>query len=233
MFIELHGFPGSGKSTVLTMIAQKLVCGKSVFDLKPHKYVYTSFPCPNCYKIDPKEIGTIDISDATVIIDEISEFFDNRQYKEFKKETMMYMKLSRHYNVDFVIASQSSSDADKKIRTLVQKSYIIESYGCFSAIKPIEKWHSVVNGEPSEKYALAKFSKWLWCYRPRWYKYFDSYETKSLENFIPEFWECDFKEPETLKNKILSRLCTKKRVENEIMMIEQKEETKENEECAT
>lgn len=192
MVIEIHGFPGAGKTTVLTMIAQKLLSGKSFLGLSPRKRVYTSFPCPGCLKINPKEIGKIDFSDATIIIDEISEFFDNRQYKTFDSDTMMYMKLSRHYRNDIVIASQSANDADKKIRSLVSTTYIIDKFFCFTAIKPIYKFHALVNGEPGERFEIAPVTAWKWCYRPKYYKYFDSYQTKPLPPAPVEYWECNF-----------------------------------------
>lgn len=198
MMIEIHGFPGAGKTTVLTMIAQKLLSGKSIMGLVPREKVYTSFPCPGCLKINPKEIGKIDFSNATIIIDEISEFFDNRQYKNFDSDTMMYMKLSRHYKNDIVIASQSATDADKKIRSLVSTTYIIDKFFCFTAIKPIHKYHALVNGEPGERFEIAPISSWKWCYRPKYYKYFDSYQIKPLPPAQIEYWECNF-ELNTLK----------------------------------
>lgn len=208
MVIEIHGFPGAGKTTVLTMIAQKLLQGKSILGLVPRDKVYTSFPCPGCLKINPKEIGKVDFSDATIIIDEISEFFDNRQYKSFDSDTMMYMKLSRHYKNDIVIASQSATDADKKIRSLVSTTYIIDKFFCFTAIKPIYKSHALVNGEPGERFEVAPVAAWKWCYRPKYYKYFDSYETKPLPIPEPEYWECNFE----------IQKCTKKRVKRGFLL---------------
>lgn len=201
MVIELHGFPGAGKTTVLTMIAMRLLAKKSVLGLKPRTMVYTSFPCPGCYKLEPKQIGKIDISDSTIIIDEISEFFDNRQYKSFDPDTMMYLKLSRHYKCDVVIASQSANDADKKIRSLVSTTYIIDKYFCFTAIKPIYKFHALVNGEPGERFEVAPPLAWTWCFRPKYYKYFDSYQTKPLPKPELELWECNF--AVTKKGKLL------------------------------
>lgn len=192
MVIEIHGFPGAGKSTVLAMIAQTLLKGRSILGLTPHSKVMTSFPCPGCYKLNPKEIGKIDISDSVLLIDEISEFFDNRAYKTFDTDTMMYMKLARHYKVDIVICSQSANDADKKIRSLVSTTYIIDKYFCFTAIKPIYKYHALVNGEPGERFEIAPLTAWKWCFRPKYYKYFDSYETKPLPAPELEMWECNF-----------------------------------------
>lgn len=223
MIMEIHGFPGSGKTTVLTMIAQNALQGKSVLGLPRVKQVFTSFACSGCYKLDFFQLGKLHFHDCLIIVDEISLYADNRNFRNFSTDLLEFFKLHRHDNISLVWCSQDSSDADKKIRGVTEKLYIIESYGIFTAIKPIEKWHSVKDGTPQPKYRLGKFSTWHWCFRPRWYPYFDSYDSKPLPDFQPEFWECNFQTPETLKDKIL-KLCTKKSVDKKIMMIEQKAE---------
>lgn len=190
MIIELHGFPGAGKTTVLSYIARQLNFGKTVFGLSPRGRVFSSFPLPNCYKLEPERLGFIDISNATLLIDEVSSYWDNRNFQNFLSETMMYFKLSRHYGIDVVIASQSVTDADKKIRQLVQTSYIVEKYGCFSVVKSIEKWHSVSSGVPVEKYRLSAPLRWSFIYRPALYSDFDSFQAPSLPSVPAELWEC-------------------------------------------
>lgn len=196
MVIEIHGFPGAGKTTVLTMIAQRALQGKSTLGLPRTREVYTSFPCAGCYKLDFYQLGKQNFHDCLIIIDEISLYADNRNFKNFSDALLYFFKLHRHANISLVWCSQNATDADKKIRGVTEKLYIIESYLCFTAIKPIDKWHSVVNGEPNEKYQLARLHKWKWCFRPRWYKYFNSFDIKPLPDFEPEFWECNFQQPE-------------------------------------
>lgn len=191
MIIELHGFVGSGKSTALAYIAKRLNSGRSAFGLSPKGAVYSSFPLPNCYKLEPEKLGFWDIQHGTLLIDEVSSYFDNRNFQNFLSETMMFFKLSRHYDIDIVLASQSATDADKKIRQLVQKSYIVEKYGCFSIIKPIDKWHSVSSGVPVEKYKLGSPVSWSIIYRPALYADFDSFQAPALPVQCPqELWEC-------------------------------------------
>lgn len=190
MIIDFHGFVGSGKTTVLAYIAKRLNSGRSVFGLEPRKAVYSSFPLPDCYKLEPEKLGLVDIRDGTLLIDEVSSYFDNRQFMHFLTETMMYFKLSRHYHVDIVLASQSATDADKKIRQLVQASYIVDKMGFFSVVKPIQKWHSVSSGVPTEKYKLSSPLNWSFIYRPALYADFDSFQCPDLPAYVPEMWEC-------------------------------------------
>ena len=190
------------------MIAQKMLAGHPVLGLPKVNKVFTSFACAGCYKLnDFNDLGKVNFHDCLIIIDEISLYADNRNFKSFSDSLLYFFKLHRHYNISLVWCSQSATDADKKIRTVTEKSYIIDKYLWFTAIKPIEKWHSVKDGEPKEVYRLGKLRSWKWCFRPRWYKYFDSYDRKPLPDFVPELWECDFQpahqnEQEEIKEKI-------------------------------
>ena len=102
-------------------------------------------------------------------------------------------------------ASQSASDADKKIREVTQCSYIIDRYFFLTAIKPILKQHTVKSGEPDISFELAPPIMWQWCFRPRWYKYFDSYAVRELPEPELKLWS---ELPPELqpKGKLLDRL---------------------------
>ena len=188
MIIEIHGFPGAGKTTVLTMIAQRALKGKWTLDIPPTKNVFTSFPCPNCYQLDFEQLGKYYFHDCLIIIDEISLYADNRNFRNFSEDLLYFFKLSRHAKIHLVWASQSASDADRKIRTVTEKSYIIDRYFWFTAIKPILKYHTVVNGQPDERCELAPIINWKWCFRPKWYKHFDSYSYKELPEPELKLW---------------------------------------------
>lgn len=205
--IEIHGFPGSGKTTVLTMIAQNALKGRSVLGLPKTKTVFTSFPCSGCYQLDFYQLGKLNFHDCLIIIDEISLYADNRNFKNFSDALLYFFKLHRHANINLVWCSQNATDADKKIRGVTEKSYIIDALGAFTMIKPIEKFHSVKNGEPAEIFRLGRLHTWKWCYRPKWYKYFDSYDRKALPDFVPELWECNF-------NDLNEKKCSHKKITN-------------------
>lgn len=188
MIIEIHGFPGAGKTTVLTMIAQRSLQGKETLGIKPHKKVFTTFACPGCYKLDFDALGSYDFRDCLMLIDEISLFADNRKFRSFSDNLLYFFKLHRHFGISLVWCSQSATDADKKIRSVTEMSYIIDKYFSFTAIKPILKSHTVKGGEPGELFELAPLVYWSWCYRPRWYSFFDSFDTKPLPEPCLELW---------------------------------------------
>lgn len=191
MVIEIHGFPGSGKTTVLAMIAQRALQGKRTLGIAPCNTVLTSFPCPGCYQLDFNELGKYHFHDCLMIIDEISLFADNRNFKQFSDSLLYFFKLHRHMHIDLIWCSQSATDADKKIRSVTECSYIIDRYLWFTAIKPILKYHTVIAGEPGERFELAPPIDWKWCFRPKWYKYFDSYAVKPLPESQLKMWDCE------------------------------------------
>jgi len=188
MVVEIHGFPGSGKTTVLTMIAQRSLQGKETLDIPPCDTVLTSFPCPGCYELDFELLGKKGFHDCLMVLDEISMYADSRHFRQFSDSLLYFFKFHRHHNINLVWASQSASDADKKIREVTQCSYIIDRYFCFTAIKPILKQHTVKSGEPDISFELAPPIMWQWCYRPKWYKYFDSYAVKELPEPELKLW---------------------------------------------
>ena len=202
MIIEIHGFPGSGKTTVLTMIAQRALQGKSTLWLPPAKKVFTTFPCPGCFKLDFDQLGKYNFHDCLILIDEVSMYADNRNFQKFSDDLKYFFKLHRHYHINLCWASQSSRDADLKIRAVTERCYIIDKYLWFTAIKPILKYHTVRGGSPGERYELAPPADWKWCFRPKWYSYFDSFlEPKALPEPELELWECELVKPKGLEMK--------------------------------
>lgn len=188
MVIEIHGFPGAGKTTVLTMLAQRSLQGKETLGIPPYDTVLTSFPCPGCYELDFDLLGKRNFSNCLMILDEVSMYCDARSWKNFSESLLYFTKFTRHHKISLVWASQSANDADKKLREVTQASYIIDKYFCFTAIKPILKRHTVVNGVPDQRFELAPPALWSWCFRPKWYKYFDSYSVKPLPEPELKLW---------------------------------------------
>ena len=78
------GLPGSGKTTFLTMLAQKelkkIRKNKSRYDK-----VLTNFYCDGCYKIDYKDLGHYSIENSLILLDEITLDADSRDFKQFDK----------------------------------------------------------------------------------------------------------------------------------------------------
>ena len=104
------GVPGVGKTTIATKIAQlelrKIKKGKSQY-----KHVLTNFNCKGCERVTFEDLGRKDIQNSLIIFDEITLDADNRNHKNFAKESVEGFILHRHFFVIFraVVCHQNGS----------------------------------------------------------------------------------------------------------------------------
>lgn len=185
MITGYFGLPGCGKTTFLAMLAQKelrrIAAGKSKY-----KFVMTNFYCAGCVQFDYAQLGHYHIEDALILIDEITLDADSRDFKQFDKAHKMFFLLHRHYGIDVVYFTQMYDNVDKKIRDVTYNLFFVRKLGCFSVAKVIyrtldinEQTKDIVNGYrfPGLIERILPFIKTsYWCFRPRWYKYFDSWD---------------------------------------------------------
>lgn len=190
MIIGIFGLPGQGKSTFLTKCAHKCLRGKSFMGIPAHQNVFTNFECTGCYKLDFDKLGVYCFEDALILIDEIMLLADSRDFKTFPARLKYFMSHHRHYHCDVIWCSQYWDDCDKKIRVLTDHYYLMQKYGSFTVVKPIQRYLGTEGGKMVDDYRTAPPISWRFCYRPRWYKYFDSFTVKELPP-IPnlEMWE--------------------------------------------
>lgn len=211
------GVPGVGKSTVLTKIAQnelkRIRRGKSKYTR-----VYTNFYCQGCCIIDYADLETYVIEDSLILLDELTLDADNRNFKSFKPEIRDFFILHRHLNCDIVYATQSYEMVDLKIRQLTADLWymtktVVPFFDRFTQCKKIYR-NININEYTSELtlgYRFCNFleslftSNYKLCYRPKYYKYFDSFDqsvlsdrphldtltwdTKSQKSFFSESYE--------------------------------------------
>ena len=112
------GVPGSGKTTFAAWLVKR--------DLRHGGKVWSNVPITGAYKLEPKEdIGKNMICDGRVIIDEAGIEYNNRDFKEFSKNSLYFYKYHRHYETAVDVFSQSFNDMDKKIRDLAQRLYVV------------------------------------------------------------------------------------------------------------
>ena len=187
------GLPGCGKTTLLTAQALRAVkSGRYV-----HVYSNVRINVPGVTYIDNECIGLYDIRDALVLIDEGTLFADSRDHKNFKKSSVAYFLLHRHYNVDILIFTQQWNGVDLKIRVITDRVYYVYKglflghwvtsyyripYGIIipdpKKAAGGEKLGDIVQGYCKPGLLVRLFSKKL--YRPKYYKYFDSWEAPPL-----------------------------------------------------
>lgn len=182
------GLPGSGKTTVFTQIACNAVKSKK------YKNVYGNvrLALPGYIYIDNECIGTYELIDGLVLIDEGTLFACNRDYKNFGKHLTKFFMLHRHDNIDICIFSQSWDAVDKQIRSITDRVYYVHKSLLFGKwfskyyripydiIIPDPKKNQQSLGEIIQGYCKPTFFQRLFTtqrvFRPLYYKYFDSWE---------------------------------------------------------
>lgn len=169
------GYPGSGKSTFAAYLARKY--------LKKGITVYANFPIIGCYEIDPKkDLGTFQVQDALVLWDEASISANNRNFKDFPKTCIEFLKLHRHYNVEIWVFSQAYDDVDITIRRLCHSVYWIKPgiLKWFTHVKSIYKTMNIIDGEIVDAYVLEPFFKTKIIWNPPCWNMFNSWDAPQL-----------------------------------------------------
>lgn len=188
MFI---GLPGAGKTTLLASMAIKAIKGKK------YKNVYSNvhLNIDGIKYITAKDFMRYDISSGLVLLDEASIEFNGRRFKETSMDIITFFLLHRHANVDICVFSQANN-IDKTIRTIADNCFYI--YKGFLTGRwftryyriPYEMFLKEKNdtsgdhpGEINFGYYKPTFLSRVfggWIYRPKYYKYYDSWEFPEL-----------------------------------------------------
>ncbi|MBR3963038.1 MAG: hypothetical protein IKK14_05885 [Oscillospiraceae bacterium] len=121
-------------------------------------------------------------SNSVLFLDEVGISFDNRKYSTFSDGHRNFFKFQRKYKVIVYMNSQSF-DVDKKIRDLIDRFYLIQSFGNVICLcRPINRKVALVEassqGESrvADNLKFAPFWEWKWIFMPKYFKYFDSFD---------------------------------------------------------
>lgn len=192
------GLPGSGKTTLLVSIAYK----ESKRKLKRYKYIYTNFECnvPGVIPINNNVIGHYDLApdgNALVLVDEATLFADNRDWKNFDYDRLLFFILHRHYFTDIILVSQYFDGVDLRIRRIIDRVYYLQKgkitgllYSYYYRIpfgimipKKNDNGSSSLGEIVSGYYRPSFFNRILSTrriFRFRYYKFFDSFSKLEL-----------------------------------------------------
>lgn len=192
------GLPGAGKTTVMCQILCKAVKSKK------YKYVYCNVyhSIPGVTYINNDCIGIYDLHDCLICIDEATIFADNRGYKNFPPHLVSYFLYHRHYNADICLFAQQWDGVDKKIRVITDRVYYIYKgpflgkwitrgyrvpYGIIIPDKKdsAEKLGEIIQGYCKPNIIQRLFG--IWCFRPKYYSYFDSWWRPELPPLPDEY----------------------------------------------
>ena len=207
------GVPGVGKTTLATKLARK--------GLKHYDHVYTNFLCSGCERISYSDLAFYKMHNSLIVLDEITLDADNRDFKSFSKLHKDFFTLHRHLNVDIIYLTQNYENVDKKIRDCTNELWymsrsVLPFFKRFTKAKRIYR-NININENTSELTLGYRFCNFLesifvsnvkYCYRPKYYKYFDSFDELQLEHrpvFNSTLW------PKTVRRKLTLKVPFKVR----------------------
>lgn len=200
MSVSLYfGLPGAGKTTIMCKIMFEALKNKRYSNV----YCNVHNAISGVTYIDNHCVGKYDLHDALICIDEATLFADSRDHKTFSHALKTYFLEHRHYNVDIVLFTQQWDGVDKKIRVITDRVYYVYKgiflgrwfsrayrvpYGIIIPDKrnDSEKLGEIVQGYCKPGLFARLFG--LWVFRPRYYKYFDSWERPLLPP-LPEVYK--------------------------------------------
>lgn len=185
----MYGGPGSGKSTMLALFAQRMI--KSGID------VYSNVPIKGCYALEIDDIGKFKIPPhSCVIVDEVGTEMNNRDFKSrfigvknkdgsiTPSSALRWWKQHRHEEVECIVASQMFDDMDKKVASLGSHYYIVRKFPFKIPIilcRELRKKPDLdeITHQPIDGYFYKKWAT-LFCWAPSVWRYFDSFSKMDL-----------------------------------------------------
>lgn len=195
MIIGYVGIPGCGKTSVLTLIAQKelqrIQKGKSKY-----KEVYTSFYCVGCKKLNFQDLGKFYFHHCLILLDEMTLLQDSRDWKNLSESLKQFIVLHRHFDVDCIYDCQDWSRCEKTFRENTYMLFYLERLRLpFLKIAKAQRIYRnlSINEYSSEltlgyrfaKGLLEKFGTRQYFNLKKAFKYFDSFEKFGFDQLPP------------------------------------------------
>ena len=195
----IFGLPGCGKTTLLTSMAYKVLKARRprYRHVLSNVYLGSSPPFDRVTYIENEDLGHYDFRDSLILLDEATLAWDSRDYKNISKAVIKFFLLHRHYNCDLILFTQQWDGVDRKIRVITDRVYYMYKTPILG--QWISKYYRIPYGiiipDPHSKnsgeklgdivqgYCKPGFFQRLFCHRiwrPKYYRYFDSWEAPKL-----------------------------------------------------
>ena len=193
--IRYFGLPGCGKTTTLAYHA--------VSALKSGRYknIYSNvfLSVDGVTQIPFDFFGVYELRDCLFLIDEAMIVCGDRDHKNFGKEKLKEFMIHRHKDCDIILFSQEADGVDKKIRSITDRMFYVKKglllghwistiYRIpYDVMFPSDGDHvgDIIMGYKKPPIIARLFARRL--YRPRYYKYFDSWENDPLPPLPEKF----------------------------------------------
>lgn len=203
------GLPGCGKTTLAAKLAYDFSHKKKY--KKRYLHVYTNFSTfiDGVENISNTWLGVYNLENCAVIIDEATLWADSRDFKGFDYTKKQFILLHRHYKCDVYFFVQQFNALDVKIRRNIDRVYFLEKSRFFPVITRIRRvpYGYYIPDQMSEGRGFLKHKTYgaieegyrldrglisfliaQRFFRPRYYKYFDSFERPQLKSIPIKEW---------------------------------------------
>lgn len=192
------GVPGVGKNTMLTKFARREIRRQKLSKIFPfiqaYDHVYTDFFVKGAEVFEYDYIKKYKMYNSLILIEEMGINADNRKFKSFTDEERDFYTLHRHIGCDLIYATQDYSKVDAKVRQLTQELWymsktVVPIFKHFTSAKRIYRAITINEhlGELTLGYRFCNIIESLFvsnfklCFRPLYYRYFDSFDEGSLK----------------------------------------------------
>lgn len=242
------GVPGVGKNTLLTMFARREIMRKKLGLPGAYEHIYSDFYINGAEKFDYKYFRTHKMYNSLILIEEMGLNADNRKFKSFTNEERDYFVLHRHIGNDIIYATQDYSMVDSKIRSLTQELWymsksVVPILKHFTLAKRIYRCINIDEnrGELVMGYRFCNLIESLFvsnsklCFRPLYYKHFDSYDEGALEErpvLESEPWSSEEKKTPLIQ-KLRARFRHKEPAETDVIRTLEKADKRDQEDTRT
>lgn len=182
------GAIGCGKTSLACrLLADNIPSKKRLFEKHKYKYNFANFDTDLANYLNPQLLATYKPPQGSYIaIDESGIEFNSRDFKSFHKGLIEFFKLSRHFQCDCDLFSQTFDDTDKILRDLASEIWLVKRFGQLTYARCVYKRIGI--DETTKQLSYQHFFKsallqllpfqpkqFIFCWRPKYYKHFDSY----------------------------------------------------------
>lgn len=198
------GVPGSGKTTLACKLMKDCVKPKFFKKLSkmPYDYIFANFENDLSNQFDVSSLANQKPPRYSYLcIDESGLEFNSRKFKSLPPGVIEFFKKHRHEHCDIDFFSQTWDDTDKQLRDLAQEIWLLRKIGPLTVARCVYKriginkdthqlefqhfWRSVL-------WQLIPFmpKQFCFCWRPLYYRYFNSFEPIERSVFAGDFKTC-------------------------------------------
>lgn len=187
MVIGAFGLPRCGKTTWLAKVAfeerQRIYKGTSKY-----QNIVSTTQLMGCDLVSRETLVNKNFYNTLILIDEVSLFFGNRDWKQFGERATHMFNMHGHYGNQIIWASQKVDDIDVKVFAVTERLYYVRKSRLTKTTKLYLCPHVVVFDEktarPIQGFGKPKLLSRLFAVRVDRPAYYDLFDTHAFMDSV-------------------------------------------------